>query len=81
MDYGLIGKIEKAKRYSEERERIGFESFRASFDGTNNSHTVEFADGQWKCDCDFFLRRGLCSHTMALERILEGMLPAELEPA
>ena len=81
MDYGLIGKIEKAKRYSEERERIGFESFRASFDGTNNSHTVEFSDGQWKCDCDFFLRRGLCSHTMALERILEGMLPAELEPA
>ena len=81
MDYGLIGKIEKAKRYSEERERIGFESFRASFDGTNNRHAVEFSEGQWKCDCDFFLRRGLCSHTMALERILEGMLPAELEPA
>ncbi len=32
MDNGMIGKIEKAKRYAEERERIRFESFRATFD-------------------------------------------------
>jgi hypothetical protein len=75
MDYGMIGKIEKAKRYAEERERIHFEAFRATFDGENNPHTVEFAQGVWKCDCDFFLTRGVCSHTMALERILERMLP------
>jgi len=75
MDYGMIGKIEKAKRYAEERTRIHFESFRATFDGENNPHTVEFQDGSWKCDCDFFLSRGVCSHSMALERILEGMLP------
>ena len=79
MDYGLIGKIEKAKRYAEERDRIGFESFRATFNGTNNPHTVEFQGGEWSCDCDFFLSRGVCSHTMALERILEGMLPATAE--
>jgi len=81
MDYGLIGKIEKAKRYAEERDRIGFESFKATFNGTNNPHTVEFAGGEWTCDCDFFLSRGVCSHTMALERILEGMLPATAEAA
>ncbi len=78
MDYGMIGKIEKARRYAEERERIRFESFQATFNGTNNPHAVEFKDSQWKCDCNFFLTRGVCSHTMALERILESMLP---EPA
>lgn len=75
MDYGMIGKIEKAKRYAEERNRIHFESFRATFEGENNPHAVEFGRGTWKCDCDFFLSRGVCSHSMALERILEGMLP------
>ena len=76
MDYGMIGKIEKAKRYAQERNRIHVESFRATFDGDNNPHAVEYRAGQWKCDCDFFLSRAVCSHTMALERILEGMLPA-----
>lgn len=75
MDYGMIGKIEKAKRYAEERERIHFEAFRATFNGENNPHTVHFEANEWRCDCDFFLTRGVCSHTMALERVLEGMLP------
>jgi hypothetical protein len=81
MDYGMIGKIEKAKRYAEERERIRFESFRATFDGDNNPHAVEFSSGIWKCDCDFFVRRGVCSHTMALERVLERMLAVSVEVA
>ena len=51
------------------------------FDGDNNPHSVEFSGGMWKCDCDFFLRRGVCSHTMALERILERMLPVSVEAA
>ena len=75
MDSGMIGKIEKAKRYAEERNRIHVEAFRATFDGDNNPHTVEYREGQWKCDCDFFLSRAVCSHSMALERILAGMLP------
>jgi len=79
MDYGMIGKIEKAKHYAEERERIIFDNFHVTFDGENNRHTVEFIDGVWRCDCDFFLTRGLCSHTMALERILEGMLSIAME--
>jgi hypothetical protein len=79
MDYGMIGKIEKAKRYAEERDRIKFEDFAATFIGENNDHRVEFSQGIWKCDCGFFQTRGVCSHTMALERILEGMLPAMVE--
>lgn len=68
-------KIEKAKRYAEERSRIQFESLKVTFDGDNNPHTVHFQNGSWQCDCDFFLSRASCSHTMALEMILEGMLP------
>jgi hypothetical protein len=79
MDYGMIGKIEKAKRYAEERDRIQFESFQVTIAGTNNTHQVEFNFGDWKCDCDFFLSRGVCSHTMALERILGEMLPESIE--
>jgi len=75
MDHGMIGKIEKAKRYAEERDRINFEQFRVTFDGENNAHTVHFQEGTWHCDCDFFQSREVCSHTMALERILEGMVP------
>ena len=79
MDYGMIGKIEKAKRYAEERDRIHFDEFSVTFDGENSPHTVRFSDNTWHCDCDFFVTRGVCSHTMALERILEGMIPTPAE--
>lgn len=75
MDYALIGKIEKAKIYAEERERIHFESFAVTITGDNNDHRVEFQNGTWACDCDFFHTRQYCSHTMAMERILGNMLP------
>lgn len=77
MDYGMIGKIEKAKRYAEERSRIHFESFQVAIDGENSQHTVTFKDGAWACTCNFFQTRDVCSHTMALERVLEGMLDVE----
>jgi hypothetical protein len=80
MDSGMIGKIEKAKRYARERNRIHFQSFSVTMDGANNPHYVQYANGEWSCDCDFFHSRGRCSHTMALEMILEGMI-AEPEAA
>lgn len=78
MDYGMIGKIEKAKRYASERHRFHFESFNVRIDGNNNDHWVKLENGVWSCDCDFFQSRGVCSHTMAMEEILKEMLP---EPA
>jgi hypothetical protein len=79
MDYGMIGKIEKAKRYAQERDRIHFTDMKVTFDGENNNHTVHFTGGVWKCDCEFFLTRGRCSHTMALEMILEGMISEQIK--
>jgi hypothetical protein len=79
MDSGMIGKIDKAKRYAQERNRVRFESFTVTFDGQNNPHTVKMQNGVWQCDCDFFKSRGRCSHSMALEIILEDMLPEAVE--
>lgn len=73
----MIRKYEKAKVYAEERERISFQSLEVNFSGKNNPHTVSFKEESWDCDCDFFKTRGRCSHTMALEIILEKMVKAK----
>ncbi len=78
MDSGMIGKIEKARRYAEERNRVRFDQFKVTFDGDNNPHTVNFSEAAWHCDCEFFHTHATCSHTMALERILEGMIPEKV---
>lgn len=74
MDNGMLRKQSKAKLYAEERDRIKFDSFSVNFDGKNNPHRVEYKEGAWQCDCDFFIGRGRCSHTMALEIVLDEML-------
>ncbi|NOY99204.1 MAG: hypothetical protein GXP40_08390 [Chloroflexi bacterium] len=78
MDYGMIGKIEKAKRYAQERDRFHFESFSVRIDGNNSDHQVVLKDGTLVCDCDFYRTRGTCSHTMAIEEILKDMLPEKM---
>jgi hypothetical protein len=75
MESGMISKIQKAKRYAQERDRITFEQFRVQFRGEHDTYTLTFNEGHWACQCNFFLSHGVCSHTMALERILGVMLP------
>ncbi len=76
MESGMISKIQKAKRYAQEKDRITFEQFRVRFRGEHDTYTLTFDEGKWTCQCNFFLSHGVCSHTMALERILGVMLPA-----
>ncbi len=77
MQSSLIGKIEKAKRYAQEPERVIFSEFSVKFRGENNNYITGYKEGKWHCSCHFFSSWGLCSHTMALERILSNMLPKE----
>lgn len=77
MQSSLIGKIEKAKRYAQETDRITFSELSVSFRGENSSYTTEYKEGKWHCSCRFFSSWGLCSHTMALEKILGNMLPED----
>ncbi len=77
MQSSLIGKIEKAKRYAQEKDRITFSELSVNFRGEHDDYTTGLKDGKWRCSCHFFSTWGLCSHTMALERILDDMLPKE----
>ena len=79
MDNGMIRKYEKAKMYAEQPERMQVETLRVRFDGSNHPHTVEFSNSAWNCDCEFFVGRERCSHTMAIELVLGEMLqPVEV---
>jgi hypothetical protein len=76
----MIGKIEKARRYaSEANKRVVFDQFRATVQGDNNSYTVAFDKGRWSCGCHYFSSHGVCSHTMTMERVLNGMMPTVYE--
>ena len=77
MQSSLIGKIEKANRYAQERDRITFSELEVKFRGENDNYNTGYKDGKWYCTCHFFASWGLCSHTMALQKILENMLPSE----
>ena len=77
MHSSLIGKVEKAKVYAQERHRMKIEGLHVWFHGENSDHQVSIVDGAWRCNCDFFQDWQVCSHTMALERVLEGMVPAQ----
>lgn len=79
MDSGMISKIQKAKRYAEEPERIHIQAMRVAFKGDHGTYTVTYEGGTWHCECPFFQQRGVCSHTMAMERLLEPMLLKEAE--
>jgi hypothetical protein len=78
LDSGMINKIQKAKTYAAEPERIHFRSLAVAFDGKNGQHQVEFGEGHWRCDCDYFHGHRTCSHTMAMERVLGVMSPEEV---
>ena len=77
----LIGKIDKAKRYAQEPERVRFSRLEATFKGEHDEYVVSYADGNWHCSCAFFAGWNVCSHTMALHRMLTPMLPREAAPA
>lgn len=69
----VIHKIEKAKRYAEEPERVTIEQMQVRFRG-GNEHIVTIKNQHWNCDCRFFQDWQTCSHVMALQRLLAPML-------
>ena len=75
MQSSLISKIEKAKRYAQEPERIKLSSFMADFHGENSDHKFSYMNGIWHCTCHNFSQTGTCSHTMAFQRLFSVILP------
>lgn len=77
----VVSDVEKAARYADEKDRIQFQSFKVTFHGNNSDHIVIYDQGRWDCDSVSFKLRGVCSHTMAMERLLRDMiqpLPAQV---
>ena len=81
MQSSLISKIEKARIYAEDPSRFQMLSLRCEVRGDNTTHTVELGPDGWHCDCYFFQDAKTCSHTMAMERVLDQMLPEAFRPA
>ena len=82
MNDGMIRKIQKAKEYAQDRDRFRFHRFTLTFKGDHHDHVVSYDGGTWSCDCEYFMKHKVCSHSMALERLLAGMLPeGEVAPA
>ena len=75
MQSSLIGKIEKANRYAQEPERVQFVDFSVKFRGDHSTYNTTYKEGTWHCTCDFFQHSGICSHTMAMNKILDVMIP------
>ncbi|MDM8529366.1 SWIM zinc finger family protein [Anaerolineales bacterium HSG24] len=81
MDSGIISKIKKAILYTEEKERLTFNSFNLIFNGDHKQHQLSY-DGNWNCSCSYFSTHGVCSHVMTIERLLgAAVTPAEGIPS
>lgn len=77
MNSSLYGKIEKAKRYAQEPERIKFTSLSVDFQGEHDVYQVSYDGASWHCTCHFFSSWGTCTHVMTMQRILGPMLTLE----
>ena len=77
MQSSLISKIQKANLYAREPDRVAFTELSTTFRGDNENHTVAFREDRWACDCHFFGSNGICSHVMAIQKLLGSMLPSE----
>lgn len=77
----VVSDVEKAKEYSHQPERLTFIAFNARFQGGHNEYTINYDDGVWDCDNPYFVSRGVCSNTMAMERLLKGMVKPLMMPA
>ena len=80
MHSSIISKIEKARAYSEQRDRVSITTLSATFRGNHNTHQVTYDEAGWHCSCAFSATHATCSHTMALQRMLNGLAPDAAKP-
>lgn len=74
MNSSFIRKVEKAKDYALQKERVNFQSCTIEFRGENSDHTITYEHGSWGCDCDYHIGRETCTHIMAMQMMLEDLL-------
>lgn len=77
MHSSLYGKVEKAKRYAQQPERVRIQEMKLTFHGEHDEYHVGLAGDEWQCSCHFFEGFGTCAHVMAVQRMFEVMLTPE----
>ena len=78
----IASRIMKARQYAAERDRrVRVHHFEVEIQGENADHLVTYKNGVWGCDCEEFLRRGLCAHVMTMEEILGDAVEPAFAPA
>ena len=80
MDTSMINKIQKAKEYAEEPERVTFHTLTLAFRGINNDYTVSLGPDGWSCSCPGCQKYGICPHIMAVEIKFKPMLKRDPVP-
>ena len=70
----IVSDVKKAKRYSEEIDRMTIIAFEAGFQGDNKNHVVSYDDGKWDSTSSYFKTHGIGAYTMAMERILGSLV-------
>jgi hypothetical protein len=80
MDSAIIGKVEKAKFYAQQPQRITFQHLTLAFEGDSNTYTLELTPESWECSCMGFQEHHICPHIMTMERLLGEMLKRPLMP-
>jgi hypothetical protein len=76
----VVSDVEKATRYADEKDRLSIERFAVTIKGNNSEHSVSYDRGTWQSDSNSFRLRGVSSHTIAMERLLKGMLATQPAP-
>jgi hypothetical protein len=77
MHSSVIGRIEKANRYARELDRFQVERLSVTVRGDNDIHRVRLDPDGWQCACHAFETFGDCAHILALQKVLNGMLPED----
>jgi hypothetical protein len=76
-DPSIGHKIDKAKHYAEQPDRVALKVIEADIHGDNGEHHVSFSlAGGWQCQaCSFFKLHGSCVHILTLQKVFNAMLP------
>jgi hypothetical protein len=74
-----LKKLQKATQYADEPHRFQVCNICATMISEHGVRRVEFVNGNWSCNCEFFPENGTCSHVMALDLILRKKNGMRLE--
>lgn len=80
MNSSFIRKVEKAKDYALQKERVNVTDCTVRFQGENGDHTITYEAGRWHCDCDYHIGRDTCTHIMALQIMLGDIVHSAPAP-